>query len=71
MNKQDHSESFVIEMYVVLKGVHEIFVGFSIGVNFICGNISRSDPYYNMLFEYCSDNCDPIYNIKAKLKNKL
>jgi hypothetical protein len=41
MNKQYHSESFVIEVYVVLKGFHEIFVGFSIGVNFICG--SRDD----------------------------
>jgi hypothetical protein len=26
MNKQDHSESFVIEVFVALKGVHEIFV---------------------------------------------
>jgi hypothetical protein len=26
MNKQDHSESFVIEVFVVFKGVHEISV---------------------------------------------
>ncbi len=31
-------------------------------------SISRSDPYYNMLFEYCNDSYDPIYYIKAKLK---
>ncbi len=41
MNKQDHSELFVIEMYVVLKGARKIFVGFSIGANSICG--SRND----------------------------
>ncbi len=31
-------------------------------------SISWSDSYYNMLFEYCSDSCDPTYCIKAKLK---
>ncbi len=34
-------------------------------------NISQSDPYYNMLFEYCNGSYDPIYCTKAKLKNKI
>jgi hypothetical protein len=38
MNKQDHSESFVINVFVALEGVCEIFVGFSIAVNSICGS---------------------------------
>lgn len=31
-------------------------------------SISRSDPYYNMLFENCSDSCDAMYYTKAKLE---
>lgn len=38
MSKQDHSESFVTEVFLVHEGVHEIFIGFSTGVNFICGS---------------------------------
>jgi hypothetical protein len=30
--------------------------------------ISCSDPYYNMLFEYCNDSCEPTYCTKTKLK---
>jgi hypothetical protein len=30
-------------------------------------SISQNDPYYNMLFEYCNDSCDPIYCTNAKL----
>jgi hypothetical protein len=30
MNKQDQSESFVIEVYVVFKGAHEISMGFQL-----------------------------------------
>jgi hypothetical protein len=40
MNKQNHNELFVIEVYVVLKGACEISVGFSIGVNSICGSLN-------------------------------
>ncbi len=32
------------------------------------GSISRNDCYYNMLFEYCNDSCEPTYCTKAKLK---
>jgi hypothetical protein len=38
MNKQNHSKSFVINVCVVLEGVCEISIGFSIGVNSICGS---------------------------------
>jgi len=30
-------------------------------------SISQNDPYYNMLFEYYNDSCDPIYCTNAKL----
>jgi hypothetical protein len=33
----------------------------------IIRSISWNDLYYNMLFEYCSDSCDPIYYTKTKL----
>jgi hypothetical protein len=62
MNKQDHSESFVIEVYVVLKGVHEIFVGFSIGVNFICG--SRDD-YGQLTSQYFGSLGSPLSATKT------
>jgi hypothetical protein len=38
MNKQVHNELFVIEVYVALMGVRDMSVGFSIGVDFICGS---------------------------------
>jgi hypothetical protein len=38
MNKQDHIELFIIEMYVVPKGVREIFVGFLTNVNSTYGS---------------------------------
>jgi hypothetical protein len=31
-------------------------------------SISRNDPYYNILFEDCSDSCEPTYCIKCVLK---
>jgi len=34
-------------------------------------SISRSDPYYNMLFEDYSDSCDAMYYIKEKLKKNV
>jgi len=38
MSKQNHSESFVIEVYVAPEGACNIFVGFSTIVNSICGS---------------------------------
>jgi hypothetical protein len=29
---------------------------------------SRNNFYYNMLFKYYNDSCDPIYCTKSKLK---
>jgi hypothetical protein len=34
-------------------------------------SVSQSNLYYNMLFEYCSDSCDPIYYTIIKLKKKV
>jgi hypothetical protein len=33
--------------------------------------ISCGDPYYNILFEYCSDSCGPTYYRKLKQKNDV
>jgi hypothetical protein len=41
MSKQDHNESFVIEVSIAPKGVYKISIRFSIGVDFIWG--SRND----------------------------
>jgi hypothetical protein len=49
-------------VYVVLKGVHEIFVGFSIGVNFICG--SRDD-YGQLTSQYFGSLGSPLSATKA------
>jgi hypothetical protein len=41
MSKQDHIESFVIELFIDSKGVHTMSLGFLTGVNSTCG--SRDD----------------------------
>ncbi len=41
MNKQDHIESFVVEVSIVVEGVHKMSIGFLMGVNSTCG--SRDD----------------------------
>jgi hypothetical protein len=41
MNKQDHIESFVIEVFIDFEGVHDMSIGFLTGVNSTCG--SRND----------------------------
>jgi hypothetical protein len=38
MRKQDHIESFVIEVFIDFEGARNMFVGFSTGVNSICGS---------------------------------
>jgi hypothetical protein len=39
MSKQDHNESFVIEVFIVLEGVCEISIKFLTCVNSICGSV--------------------------------
>jgi len=41
MSKQDHIESFVIELFIDCEGARTMFVGFSMGVDSTCG--SRDD----------------------------
>ncbi len=50
MNKQNHIESFVIEVYVAFESVCEMSIGFSMSVNSTCG--SRDD---------CGKLTDPDY----------
>jgi hypothetical protein len=38
MSKQDHIESFVIELFIDFEGARTMSVGFSIGVNSTCGS---------------------------------
>jgi hypothetical protein len=41
MSKQDHIESFVIEVFIDFEGARNMSIGFSTGVNSTCG--SRDD----------------------------
>jgi len=56
MNQEDHIELFVIEDFVITKGVGELseplYVGFSMGDNYILGN--RNDIEEHTSSEYSS-----------------
>jgi len=46
MNKQDHIESFIIEVFIALEGVRKISVGFLKNVNSTCGSW---DDYWQLI----------------------